>query len=303
MKTFTLLILILGSVARSQDSDSLKTPVQLNPKGVWYLHQAAQKFGCKTNPEVTTNHENLVVIDVGTCNSHLISKDVARSYAYRIFWYGIDDNEQFIGVTIPSEGLSWNVSDDNFKFSMPEKISIYGRDFIKENDSTYRVERHGMVVVEDFKTRYFDNCVYNTDTLNAVSMIRTWGDRWIVNIPCSPYHMTKQDQKLWGEDPKWEYYALPCIIKGGIKMKTIALSTDGIFRWNWGLGNIESLTAGTYTIENDTLLVLQSDFDEMEKFVELYRELYPEASVSTKYLIQRQYVIRDDKIYFVNEYR
>lgn len=289
-----------------QNSSNLPT---LNYKGVWILHDIEQKLGCSKKIELTSDpslndiQTNMIIVKMASCDSNLVTTEKLRSYFHLLFWHGIENHENFDGVSIPSYHLLWNKNDDNFSYQRPDSITVFGRTFIQTSDSTYNVYRNDRLIVEHFKTSYFDNCIYKTDTVNVISMKQQWKNRWQIPAPCEPFHLMKSDKNIWGSSNDWTFYSLPCERNGKLKLRTIALSKDSLFQWNWGLGGAELLSAGTYSIYNDTLLVLQSDFDIMDSFIEEYKLLHPDQNVASKYLIQRQYLIREDKIYFVNEYR
>ncbi len=293
---FALILLLFNlNIVLSQD-------VILNPKGVWMLHRIEGLFSCDRQIDFSIT-DKMINAELSSCDSSLLIEEKLRPHFYKLFWHGIENNSDFNGINIPSANVSWEKDQMGFAYIQQDTISIFGRDFVLLNDSTYKVERKGKVIVPEFKMRYLDNCIYKTDTLNVVSMVQQWGTRWRISAPCSPFYLSMAEVEKWSNEDKWDYYALPCERNGKIKMRAIALSNDGLFRWDWGLGSVETLSAGNYSIENDSILILQSNFELIDEFIEEYKGLFPDRNVVPKYLIQRKYVLRDEKIYFINEYQ
>lgn len=296
MKSIILVTLITcaaGSVAQMP---------RLTPRGEWLLHELTLAAGCSSDATVQ-QVENEIVLVFEDCSVEGLQAQALQPYCYNLFWFGLEHPTQYSGLKIDETEIGWSGNQLDFMLQQPEKISIFGRDLILINDSTYRVERNGGVIVDELKTSWLESCLYRTDTLNVIATVQQWGSRWRMNDPCPPFYMEKTATDFFGSGNGWSNYGLPCERSGVLKLKTLALSDDGRFKWNWGLGNVETISAGTYTIENDSLLILQSDYASMNTFKTAYEQLHPGSSISLRYLVQKVYVIREDRIYFVNEYQ
>lgn len=277
----------------------------LTAKGKWYLYKYSQKFKC-SDPITVEYHpggklEGNLSIHTSKCTSNL-SKDMLEEFVLAIYNYGTP--QVLFDKIWVNDTLSWNCTFPEVK--RPDTLRFLHFKFIAVSDSSFNIFENGKLILEDFKDRYLENCIYKSDTLEVIRTKLIGKNDWIIKTPCEPFFFSKTSNKnTMHNKENWTVYTIKCDYPNKTTTRTIALNrSNNSFRWIWDVGrSAKQITSGYYELVRDSLLVLNSDPILHEEFLSYFNEKSKSRQGIPRYIINRSFLLKEDEIYYINPYR
>ncbi|MEX1001966.1 MAG: hypothetical protein WDZ35_07615 [Crocinitomicaceae bacterium] len=304
--TSILLTAIFAASAAFSQSEHPENDL-LTEKGKWYIYKYSKIFEC--SEPITVEHipggklEGILSIHTPNCNSNL-TKKVLDKFVREVYNFGIP--EILLESVWVNDSLSWDPVRDDLDFRRPDSIKFMHFKFYSLSDSSYNIFERGNLIIKNFKDRYLENCIYKSDTFDVIRTKMLGKDEWIMKSPCEPFFFsrTKKRNSIYNEE-KWKVYTIKCKYSDKSTQRTIGLNqSNNSFRWEWSLGGSTiQITSGYYELIGDSLLILKSDPNLHDEFLTFYNEESKGKHGIPRYIIKRSFLLRNDQIYYINEFQ
>lgn len=299
MRNLFSILFLISFTAQAQNS-----PV-LTKKGEWLLYFYKQKYSCRLpiSFRVPVEENKNLIINCETC-SGINSPEELNDFARKFFNQGLTKTENLNTVTVDTpDDMRYVFSKKKNQLSLEPKESfqISGFKFRLNGNGTYQVKRNDSVYVKQFQPKWFDNCVLKADSMIVVLTKVTSQNKRYLSTECQVAFLSL-DKTTEPEKPGAKLFSLICSRDSATFSRALTLFSDSTFHWNWKTHGSRLLCGGKYSIKQDSLLILQWDQKITDYYMEDFQDENPKERVGPKYLINKKYVYRDERIFFINEY-
>lgn len=287
------------------------TPV-LNARGEYWLYYLNWSLGAgnlmAVSAEEYLDDKIFVRLDLDSCIVIGLDRKRQLKRIHELFKYGVEQRDVYAGINVYTDGrffYSWKPLPGELPDlkAEPDTVNRNGFHFLVRNsDSTYAVyvKRHPEkgIDIPDFKLKYLHNCITEQDTFQAILKSKTGRKKWRMDGLYKPTYM---------ENNNGVYEHTGFNIDFLLKKERIELKTDSVFTLIHHVqdrGDKLLVTSGKYKLVNDSLLYLNSTAKSTTTFLHDCRFGIDSIQVIEPFFVMnKMYVLKDNRIYFVNAYR